>query len=380
MKVGTPGFQGARLKQARIALGLTQESLALMLGYKDAQSVSAMENGKDSPSPEVMQRILSLTRHPMHFFVTPLPEGIDESEALFRSMRSLDEIAKGRAEVNLSWLAEYAQYLSKFVDFPKLNIPDFSDFPRDPMLITDEQIRLAADRLRSHWGLHRGPLPNLINLLESNGFIIHGEPFESHKWDAISFWDKATNTPFILLNLDKPSYFRLRYNLLHELFHLLFHIYADRDMRDVKAYERELERQAHLFAGEFALPHDSFPADLFADNLDALRIVKSKWKMSIAAMLHRLEDLGILDKTKSAKMWANLKRRWRDSEPLDDHPLEEPTIINSTVKMLKQHNVITPHSLLSDSVFPQETQERFAKMGDEFWLADAPALKIHKLY
>ena len=380
MKLGTPGFQGKRLRQARISLGLTQESLALMLGYQDAQSVSALEVGGDTPSPEIMQRILTITRQPMHFFTAPLDSDLENQTVLFRSMRSLDEISRARAEVSLMWLAEYVRFLEKYVDFPEINLPDFSDIPKDIFEISDGDIRSIATRLRDFWGLGKAPLPNLINLLESNGFIIHLNSYDSHNWDAISYWDKITGNPLILVNTDKESYFRVRFTILHELFHLLFHQNLDMTLKKTKAYQKELERQANLFAGEMALPFDAFPKDLFAHSLDALRVIKSKWRVSIASMIYRMDDLGIIKTEETKRMWANYRRRWRDGEPLEGVDLEEPTIINSTINLLDEGKVLNAESLLLESIFSQEIQEEFSKMGDEFWQMSRPQLKIHKLF
>ncbi len=382
MKQGTPGFQGERLRQARIALGLTQASLALMLGYKESQVVGEFESSKVTPAPETFQRLLQITRQPSHFFLREMPADFKANPVLFRAMRSLDEIARARAEVALMWLAEYVRYLREFVELPAVDLPDFSDIPIDPRSITDEHIRSAAQRLRHHWKLGRAPLPHLVNLLEANGFVIHVEAFDSHKWDAVSSWDEATHTPLILLNSDKPSFFRLRYNLLHELFHLLFHRYADTELRASKGYDQLLERQAHLFAGEFALPHDAFPADLYATNLDALRLSKLKWGMSIGAMIHRLHDLKITNDREDNNLWKNYARRkWRNGEPLDAaHALEEPTIVHRTVELITEHQVLSVADLRVGGLFSEDTQERFARMGEAFWHQPVPGLKVYKLY
>lgn len=382
MKLGTPGFQGARLRQARIALGLTQASLALMLGYKDAQVIGEFEAGKSTPQPDIFQRMSTITGQPAQFFLRPLPPNQKRSPVLFRSMRSLDEVAKARAEVMLLWLAEYARYLQGFVELPSLDLPTFSDIPKNPLQITDEHIRDAAGRLRKHWKLGRAPLPNLINLLESVGFVIHVASFDSHKWDAVSYWDADTRTPFILLNSDKPSYFRLRFNLLHELFHLLFHQDIDPELRESPAYQRMLEQQAHYFAGEMGLPYDAFPADLYAMNLDALRVTKLKWGMSIGAMIHRLHDLTLTNEREDRNLWANYARRkWRTEEPLDDAKgAEHPTVIHRIVKLLIEHQVLTTEDLRHGGLFSEAVQEQFARMGEEFWRPITPELKIHKMF
>lgn len=375
MKLGTPGFQGKRLRQARMALGLTQDSLALMLGCK---SVSNLERGPETPSPEVMHRILTVTDQPMSFFTTPVPEGL-ESSFLFRSMRSLDDVARGMAEASLMWLAEYTRYLSEHVHLPEVNLPDFSDIPSEVFEIEDKHIVMAAQRLREHWGLGSGPLPNLVNLLEANGFVIHIDNHGSGSWDAVSMWDEKEHRPFVLVNSSKESYFRLRFTLAHELCHLLLHRYVADEDKSSKQYTKELERQANLFAGEFALPAQQFTVDVFDPSLDVLRVLKSKWRMSIAAMLFRLTDLNIVDEVNSKRLWANYRRRWREREPLEDTPMEEVTILKSTVALLVEENILTPSSMVSNIPFSQKTQEGYIRMGVDFW-NPTPELKVYKMF
>lgn len=382
MKLGTPGFVGERLRQARVALGLTQASLAMLIGEKTAQSVSHFESGGATPSPETFSRLLTVTRQPPHFFLTPVPEGLHVDTAYFRSMRSLDELARAKAEQHALWLAEYVRYVSEYVEFPSLNLPDFSDFPADPMQLTNDHIRTVAKRLRQHWKLGEGPLPDLVNLLESNGIVVSIQKFDSPKWDAVSFWDGATNTPIILLNSDKPSVFRLRFNLLHELFHLLFHRNVAADLKRHKDYEKKLEAQANRFAGEMAFPLGVFEDDLYAMNLDAMRVIKRKWNFSIAAMIHRIEDLGLVEEREAKNLWVNYTRRkWRGEEPWDKETnLEEPVVLKKAIETMVEHEAQSVNEVRVNGVFSEETQSLITGLGEEFWMDTSPQVKILKMF
>lgn len=382
MKVGTPGFQGERLRQARIAIGLSQASLALMLGGKTAQMVSVFESGENTPSPETFNRIVSVTRQPAHFYLTRVPEDLTSDAAHFRSLRSLDELARARAEVHLLWLAEYVRYVKTHVELPPLDLPDFSDIPRDPLQITREHIRQAAQRLRAHWHLGSAPLPDLINLLEASGFIVAVQPFDSPKWDAVSFWDEQGSTPIILLNSDKPSHFRMRFNLAHELFHLLFHRYCDSSLKRSKDIYRFLEEQAHYFAGELGLPYGTFEKDLYDTSLDAMRVVKMKWRFSIGSMIHRLNDLGLTNDREDTNLWKNYSRRkWRASEPLDKEiEPEHPTVLNRAVSAMVEHSAQSVEEIRINGIFSESTQDMFINMGEDFWRPPTPQLKVHKMF
>lgn len=381
MKLGTPGFVGERLRQARVSLGLTQASLAMLIGEKTAQAVSHFESGSATPSPETFNRLLAITRQPAHFFLTSIPAGLHVDTTHFRSMRSLDELARAKAEQHAMWLAEYVRYVSEYIEFPELNLPDFSDLPKDPMYLTKAHIRIIAARLRQHWKLGEGPLPDLANLLESNGFIVSMQKFESPKWDAVSFWDESTNAPIILLNTDKPSYFRVRFNLLHELFHLLFHREVPVEAKKNKDYAKKLEDQANAFVGDMAFPFGVFENDLYGMNLDALRVIKRKWNFSIAAMIHRIEDLGLVEENEARNLWVNYSRRkWRAEEPWDDEvPLEEPIVLRRAVEAMVEHEAQTLNELRVNGVFSESTQSLLTGLPDDFWRTQEPQVN-YKLF
>ena len=55
MKLGTPGFVGPRLREAREGRGLTAMSLAELLGITRS-AISYYEKGTTSPQPDVMER------------------------------------------------------------------------------------------------------------------------------------------------------------------------------------------------------------------------------------------------------------------------------------------------------------------------------------
>lgn len=382
MKSGTPGFVGERLRQARVALGLTQASLAMLIGEKTAQSVSHFEAGTATPSPDTFSRLLTVTRQPAHFFLSPVPEGLHVDTAHFRSMRSLDEVARAKAEQHAIWLAEYVRYISTYIDFPELNLPDFSDLPDDPMLLTNGHIRQIAQRLRRHWKLGEGPLPDLVNLLEANGFIVSMQKFDSPKWDAVSFWDDATNAPIILLNSDKPSAFRYRFNVLHELFHLLFHRKVPTELKRQKDYEKKLEDQANTFTAEMAFPYGVFENDLYAVNLDAMRVIKRKWNFSIASMLQRVIGLGLVDDREARNLWVNYTRRkWRANEPWDEEtPPEEPVVLRKAIEAMVEHEAQTLNELRVNGVLSEETQSLIAGLPEDFWRGAEPQVKILKMF
>jgi transcriptional regulator with XRE-family HTH domain len=86
-------LMGARLRQAREYLGLSQEAVAEALGVPRA-SVSAMESGRRKVSSLELRDLARLYKRPLDWFYTTDTEPIAEDEtvgALFRATRNLNQ-------------------------------------------------------------------------------------------------------------------------------------------------------------------------------------------------------------------------------------------------------------------------------------------------
>jgi len=65
-------------------------------------------------------------------------------------------------------------------------------------------------------------------------------------------------------------------------------------LRDPSLSKR-IEQQAHLFAGAFLFPRESFRQEVAAPTLNYFSALKKRWGMSIAAMIYRASVLGMID-------------------------------------------------------------------------------------
>jgi transcriptional regulator with XRE-family HTH domain len=84
---------GARLRQAREYLGLSQEAVAETLGVPRA-SVSAMESGRRKVSSLELRDLARLYKRPLNWFYDSGAEPIAEDEtvsALFRATKNLNQ-------------------------------------------------------------------------------------------------------------------------------------------------------------------------------------------------------------------------------------------------------------------------------------------------
>src|SRR5437868_13126041 len=120
MPVGTPGFQGKRLKQARDARGLTSVALSELVDISTA-SITQYEKGHSSPPREVLEKLAEKLNLRMSFFLRPIPER--PSKIFYRSMSSATKAARTRSEGRFDWFKENVDYLNGYFDFPSLNLP-----------------------------------------------------------------------------------------------------------------------------------------------------------------------------------------------------------------------------------------------------------------
>lgn len=109
---------GDRIKQRRIELGLSQDELATMLGYKSRSSINKIErDGQNLPQPKIMQIARALNVKPSYIMGWEQESGVfygidskffgkqevhvlltEEEFALIKKYRQLD--ADGKADIN----------------------------------------------------------------------------------------------------------------------------------------------------------------------------------------------------------------------------------------------------------------------------------------
>jgi len=69
--------------------------------------------------------------------------------------------------------------------------------------------------------------------------------------------------------------------------------------------------------------------------------LKSRWRVSVQAMVYRCKDLGLLSKHQVSYLWRQFaQRNMRNSEPLDDaFETEKPSILSASLAMLIDNGV-----------------------------------------
>lgn len=359
MKPGTPGFVGARLREAREARELTAIALAELLGITRS-AVSYYEKGTTSPQPEVMERISQTLNLKQEYFLRPVATAL--TNAVFeRSMASATKGTRIRGRRRLEWLIEIVEYLAQYVQFPLVNFPTSMTGSTWRTLDQSDIEEIATD-VRRFWNLGDGPISNVTLLLENNGAIVTRMEMGAENLDAFSTWTSDSQLPYVVLGTDKGSAVRSRYDVAHELGHLVLHQDVEPTRLAHTSDFKLIESQAHQFAGAFLAPATTFSSDVLIPSLDSFRSLKSKWRVSIAMMIHRAEDLNIIHSDQARNMYISYNRRgWRAREPMDDklNP-EEPCVLRRAFEAIIEDKIIERSQIVAALPFNRTDIEDLA--------------------
>ena len=381
MTVGTLGFVGARLREARQSRGLTQAALAEVINVTP-QSVSQYESDRQSPGVETLGAIAGCLNFPRLYFLRPtVPE--DVSPIFWRSKASATKASREKSEIRLIWLRDIHDYLSEFLDFPRIDFPQI-EVPQDFREIDTDFLEQTAKTLREYWRIgDDGPMPDLLLEMENNGIIISRIYVGAEKQDAFSQWSKTDNIPLVVLAKDKASAVRQRFDAAHELAHLLLHQNVQDKRLNTPSDNKIIEDQAHYFAGALLLPEQEFVNELWAPTLDGMLALKERWKVSIGCMISRCKALSIVDDEEYRRLWINYNRRgWRKSEPLDNKlEKERPRILRRSFTKLLSEKVQSISQILTAIPLPPRDIDELCDLdpgtlgGDESDLRAMPQLK-----
>ena len=279
---------------------------------------------------------------PVSFFLLP-DRSQSKNLVFYRSMSTATKAARNRAEHRSKWLQDIVAYLSDFVALPDVNFPNL-DLPEDPMLLSDDEIELAAEDARRYWHMGDGPIANMVLLLENQGAIVARDRLGADTLDGLSQLVSRDGRPYIVIGIDKGSPARWRFDAAHELGHILLHAGVKSEILAHLEQHKRIEEQAHRFARAFLLPLASFGDDLFGVSLDAFRTLKPRWNVSIATMIFRARDAGLLSEATERTLRIGISRhKWRTKEPYDETTeIEEPRLLRRSFELILDQGDQTP--------------------------------------
>lgn len=336
-------FNSSRLREARIYRGFTVTEVAERLDVSK-QMISKYENGKAVPPFESLLAISGILRFPKDYFYEK-PIKVKAGSTYFRSLLSTGKKEREMQFDRVRYITIMRALLEEYVDFPELNIPEFSE---------DElaDVEVAAINLRKAWGLGTAPIKDIVHLLETKGFVITSLNFKSKTIDAFGSHQEVNDKSYytIVLGNNKKSFYRRQFDVAHELGHRVLHD-PHLNLDDLSKEEfKQIEQEANDFAAAFLLPKEGFLHDVSIHSNDLMyyKLLKKKWCVSIGALVMRAFKLGEITSGTYQYMQRLISQKgWRKQEPLDDiKEVSEPKAMVQAIELLIENDYITSNEFM----------------------------------
>jgi Zn-dependent peptidase ImmA (M78 family)/DNA-binding XRE family transcriptional regulator len=329
---------GQRLKQLRLARGLSLDALAAALGGAvTKQALSKYELDKASPSPRVLALLASALGVKAAQLAAPPEVTVDF--IAYRRRASLPKREQERVESTITLALEQRVRLQD-----RLQLSATLDVPVQAVRVNRiEDAEGAAAQIREQWGLGTEPLANVTATLEDHRvhvLAIDGD----HRFDGISAVVRTTDgqvAAAAVVSDEKVVGERQRLNLAHELGHLVLDVSALADAD-------QIETAAFRFGAALLAPADVLRQEVGATrsfiSASELLLLKQRYGMSIQALVRRLRDVGVITSSYYKQWCIDISRLgWRREEP-GALPREVPS-------WLRRH---TLRALAEELISPEE--------------------------
>lgn len=300
---------GERLKQARLAKGLSQRKLAEEAAPLSANAISKYERGLMEPESDVLRRLAGALDVKVGYFYRPIQISV-ECPA-FRKHSKLGKKAQQSVENRI--VERLERYIEVEEMFQPGQLPVFR-LPKacDRQVSKIEDLEDFAEELRDEWDFGDDPIANLCEALEDQGVKVMLLPDAPDKFDGYSCWANE-RIPVVAsrCSSDLPGD-RQRFNLAHELGHLLL---EHMDLGDV-----DVEEACHRFAAALLVPAEAAKSEV-GENRDyvpprELYLLKHKWGLSMAAWVRRILDLAIIRQSQYRIAMKRFRQEgWHKEEP-----------------------------------------------------------------
>lgn len=296
-----------RVKMARRLCRFSMDDLVREMGEHaiSKMAISKIERGLLKPSETTLHAIAHACRQPITFFCQP-QLNLGSLEYRFRE----DVTERQRQEVKA--LAD--DLLQRYFE---MQTQEGNAFPfvhpmKGVTLRNYADAEAAALKLRRKWEIGMQPIHSVYELLACYGFHVLEIDFGCDNILGLSTFVNG-DTPIIIINTHaNTTTERKRFTALHEVCHLLFRLRPDDEARH-QAYLADLpsiphvvtlkqpteERLCDLFASAMLLPESCvlrrFGKMRTDVSLEELIATRNLYGISIAAQVHRLHDLRIID-------------------------------------------------------------------------------------
>jgi Zn-dependent peptidase ImmA (M78 family)/transcriptional regulator with XRE-family HTH domain len=334
---------------ARQSRAVSQGELASDLAVSQGV-VSKIEHGITIPNDELLSKIAARLKYPLSFFYRPEHiRGTDSVCFHHRKRASMPAKLLSTTESRM-----YVTQLTVKSLLDELEVVSAQEFVTlDPDEHEDGAVTVAQ-MLRRMWRIPDGPIPNLVQLIESAGGVVVFRDFGTLKLDGMSCWPKGC-PPLFFINSAIPVD-RTRLTLAHELGHLVMHATAP---------SADPEAQASAFAREFLAPSAEMIRDLRRLTIRQLPGLKAYWRISMSAIIMAAKTTGALPEGKVRSLFVQLSQHgYRTLEPFPLTP-EEPQLLDTAIDVHRsEHGYSIDELAAMVDLLPEEFRDLYVLQDD----------------
>lgn len=317
---------GTRLHRARKAAGLSLRELAEQVGVSHT-AIKKYEDGAAMPSSTLLLGLARALKVRSEYFFRPLSVTLDQ--VAYRKHRALP--AKRLDAITHELTEQIERRIEVEALFPQSPVKPFAPVPGLPKQVHDlEAVEAVAEQVRHAWALGLNPVPDLVDTLEFHGirvFMIDAEADKQFDGLAAQATYQDQTLPLVVVARHWPGD-RQRFTLAHELGHLM--------LQGRLAPHLDEEAACNRFAGAFLFPRASVLHALgqhrHAFDIKELALFKASFGLSMAGILHRAEDLGIISGACRDDLVRLFREHgWHRQEPGDPYPSESARVLEQLV-------------------------------------------------
>lgn len=294
-----------RIKNARVMYGLTLDELCEKMGnLVSKQSISKYEKGVMMPENNVIVALAKALNVNLEYFFRPL-SSINKVE--FRKKSTLSVKKQEQVKECVRDITERYITIEQLLG---INI-SFQN-PIEDIVVEDcDGVENVVRELRKGWWTGLRNLSNVVELLEDKGIKVLMVDFDM-SFEGLSAWVNDNEFPVVVINRNM-SVERIRFTAMHELGHLLLNIPSELP-------DKEKEKICHRFANAMLLPKEALIEEVGNKRrgiaLPELIAIKEQYGISVAAVLMRMRDLGIINNSYYKNFYISHISKDRQEEKL----------------------------------------------------------------
>lgn len=313
-------IQGYNIKLARDSRGIVQKKLAEMLSVNQA-TLSRYEKGLLEIPDDILPKLSDILHFPQSFFVSPLQNVGTESSFFYRKRATFSVKSLNKLEAYVCVISHAIDQMASSLELPNLDIPQVEPYEE----LQPEDI---AYRIRNYFRLPKGPVVNIIGLLEQHGIIVVNLNIpDTEKFDGMTLFTKGGNC-VVFINALFPND-RKRATLAHELGHCVMHL---RSM-NLEKPEDVKEQEANAFAGEFLVPRDQCIEEFTNMKFKDLPILKYEWLVSKAFIVYRATSIGAISQATERYFYISLGRQGERTNEKELVDIDSPKVLKQMIRL-----------------------------------------------